>query len=428
MATRAAPSPSRVDDRWEVVKKVAASHCFQRSPRLRELLLHICDRAIQNRPDELREQLIGRAVFGRKPDYNPAEDNIVRVEMRQLRKRLEEYFATEGKEDLYVILIPKGAYVPVFEPREHVPSEAKPNDERRIAPAPVRTWRLWAAVGVILALASLCGWLWSENRRIEGRLATASHKTDRAPLWPLLFNEGQETLIVCADSSLVAAETVLHRSITLQQYMSHDYGAKIATSDAAKSILRSVPNWLFTDMTDVRLVQRLFRLNADHWDKVLIRSAKNTQLQDFKQGNIILLGSVRSNPWDGLFEPALKFRFEYDEQAHAAYVRNQTPEEGEQAVYRAASPGQSGDSYSVIALVPNLRHTGQVLMIGGTTGEGTESAGEFIMNAATASGLIDRLTAQNKGRIPYFEVLLKSGTLAGVAKNAEIVAEHVLPE
>jgi hypothetical protein len=50
------------------------------------------------------------------------------------------------------------------------------------------------------------------------------------------------------------------------------------------------------------------------------------------------------------------------------------------------------------------------------------------MNPATASGLFNNLSASNKGRIPYFEILLKSGTLAGVAKNAEIVAEHIIPD
>jgi hypothetical protein len=59
---------------------VARSASFQRSPRLRELLLYICERAIQNRPQDLREQQIGCGVFGRKPEYNPGEDNIVRVE------------------------------------------------------------------------------------------------------------------------------------------------------------------------------------------------------------------------------------------------------------------------------------------------------------------------------------------------------------
>ena len=426
MATRVAPSPLSIDARWEVVQRIVASAGFQRSPRLRELLLYACERAIQNRPEELREQLIGRGVFGRKADYNPAEDNIVRVEMRQLRKRLEEFFATEGKDEPYVVLIPKGAYLPVFESR--VP---KPVAFPSLEPVsiPRRGWRLWAAGSVIVALAGVCGWLGNENRTMQRRLAAnATANIERAGLWPLLFNNGQETSIICADSSLVVAQALLHRSVTLKEYLAHDYTVKLSNSDGAKSVLRSLPNWLFTDITDVRLVQRLFRLNADHWDKVSIRSARITQLQDFKQGNSVLLGSIRSNPWGGLFDPGMNFRFEYDEQAHAAYIRNQQPGTGEQAVYRAARPGESGDSYSVIALVPNLRKTGYVLMIAGTTSEGTESAGEFIMNPATSSAFINRLKSRNKGRIPYFETLLKSGTFAGVAKNAEIVAERMLRE
>ncbi len=427
MATGAASTSFSTDARWDVVQRVAASSSFQRSPRLRELLIYICDRAIQNRPEELREQLIGRGVFGRKPDYNPAEDNIVRVEMRQLRKRLEEYFATEGKDEPFLILIPKGAYLPVLAPRTPILVESMP---RLTSAEPSRgNWRWWTLLTAIAVLLCACGWLLSENLKMRDRLAaSAAAKIDRTALWPLLFNDGQQTFIVCADSSLVVAQTVLHRSITLEEYLSRDYISKLAGSDAAKSVLRSLPNWLFTDMTDVRLVQRLFRLNADHWDKVSIRSAKNTQVQDFKQGNSILLGSIRSNPWNSLFQPAMKFRFEYDEQAHAAYIRNEKPENEEQEVYRAARPGQSGYSYSVIALVPNLRHTGNVLMIAGTTGEGTESAGEFLMSPATSSGLINRLMARNNGRIPYFEILLKSGTLEGVAKNAEIVAEHFIAE
>src|SRR5215469_15443284 len=171
MATRVAPSPLSIDARWEVVQRIAASSSFQRSPRLRELLLYTCERAIQNRPEELREQLIGRGVFGRKADYNPAEDNIVRVEMRQLRKRLEEFFATEGKDEPYIVLIPKGAYLPVFELRE-----SKPVEVPRLEPAaiPRRTWRFWSTGAVIVVLAGLCAWLVAENRSMQRRLGTGA--------------------------------------------------------------------------------------------------------------------------------------------------------------------------------------------------------------------------------------------------------------
>src|SRR5689334_22007636 len=135
MQTPTATAPALADARWELVQRVAGSASFQKSPRLRELLLHICERAIQNRPEDLREQLIGQRVFGRKADYSPGEDNIVRVEVRQLRKRLDDFFATEGKDEPVVIVIPKGAYVPGFEPRAPLPASVETNAP---VPAPGR--------------------------------------------------------------------------------------------------------------------------------------------------------------------------------------------------------------------------------------------------------------------------------------------------
>ncbi len=66
-------------------------------------------------------------------------------------------------------------------------------------------------------------------------------------------------------------------------------------------------------------------------------------------------------------------------------------------------------------------------MVGGTTAEGTETAGEFLMNPASSSGLLATLMQRNKGKLPYFEVLLRSGTFSGIAKNAEIIAYRIIP-
>jgi hypothetical protein len=431
MEIRVEPSLPPVDLRWDVVRRVAQSASFQRSPRLRELLTYICERALQNRPQDLREQVIGCLVFGRKADYSPGDDNIVRVEVRQLRKRLEEYFGAEGKNDPFVILIPKGAYIPVFEPRDVQPSTPQPprHDDVEAAPTirPSRDWRRWAigAATLALALAVCCLWLWTANQAVAR--TTAPSAIDRTALWQYLFNPQRGTNIVCADSSLVVAEALLSRTVTLDEYISRDYLKPADRSEDIQHALLAIPNWQFTDLADARLVQRLFRLNADHWDKAAIRSAKTMQIQDFTGGNAVLLGSNRSNPWNRLFEPMLNFRFDYDEAQRVAFIRNVNPLKDEQATYRAALPGKSGDCYSTIALVPNLRRTGNVLLIGGTTAEGTESAGEFIMNPASSSGLLSTLIQRNKGRLPYFEVLLRSGTFSGIAKNAEITAIRIIP-
>jgi hypothetical protein len=246
----------------------------------------------------------------------------------------------------------------------------------------------------------------------------------------MLFDGQQAATIVCADSGLVVAQSIIHQPISLEDYVQMDYGrnAPQLTPDQ-RSLLRAIQGWQFTDITDVRLVQRMSRLNTNFWDRVLVRSARTVQLQDFKNGNIVLLGSSHSNPWILLFEPQLNFRFgfDFDPQKRSAYVLNTAPQAGEQAVYRAASPGQSGEVYSTIALVPNLRHSGHVLIIAGTTAEGTETAGEFLISREASAGLIRELLSRNKGRMPYFEVLLKSGAFAGVAQSAQVVAIRILP-
>src|SRR5258708_34586557 len=105
-------SPTIVDARWELVQRVAASPFFHRSPRMRELLLYICERALHNRPEDLREALTGQNVFGRKPDYSPGDDNIVRVEGGHLRKRLGGTFAPEGSPEPILTPIPTGHISP----------------------------------------------------------------------------------------------------------------------------------------------------------------------------------------------------------------------------------------------------------------------------------------------------------------------------
>lgn len=420
--------------KYELVSRVGSSAVFERSPRLRELLYYVCDQAIQNRLEDLKEHAIGRRVFGRPADYSPGEDNIVRVEVRQLRKRLEEYFAGEGKHEPVVIVIHKGGYVPGFEPREalQVPLPVEP--EPAVAEPPRAWWvtnrrMVWTGAALLLGLA-VAGLLYWRTGSVGGERTTqsGSGSAQRGPIWQMLFNGQQDTTVVCADSTVVMAQAIIHRSLSLEEYVQRDYSRTVANLTADQhSLLRTLQGWQFTDVTDVRLVQRMSRLNADFWDRVLVRSARTVQLQDFKNGNIILLGSSHSNPWDLLFQQQLNFQFGFDFDKRSAYVVDAAPRAEERAVYRAASPGESGDIYSTVALVPNLRQNGYVLMIAGTSAEGTEAAGEFIMNREASTALVRDLMSRNNGKMPYFEVLLKSGAFAGVAQNAQVIATRLLP-
>jgi hypothetical protein len=116
-------APAEVTEQREaLVRRVATSSTFAKSPRLRAFFVHVSRCALENKPEEATEQQIGIHVYGRLPGYNPNEDNIVRSQARVLRMKLEHHFANEGKDEAVVISIPKGRYLPVFEPRAQEPT------------------------------------------------------------------------------------------------------------------------------------------------------------------------------------------------------------------------------------------------------------------------------------------------------------------
>ena len=111
-----APAQS-TEQREELVRRVASSVTFEKSPRLRAFLLHVCRCASRT---SLKRQLNRRSRFTftvELPGYNPNDDNIVRSQARMLRMKLEHHFANEGKDEPVVINIPKGQYLPIFETR-----------------------------------------------------------------------------------------------------------------------------------------------------------------------------------------------------------------------------------------------------------------------------------------------------------------------
>lgn len=123
--------------------RVRQSREFRRSPGLQRFLVFLVDAVQADRTDELKESVIGIEVFHRAPGYDAKTDPIVRVEANRLRRKLEQYYATEGGQDLIRISLPSGAYVPVIEQRSTARIETT-------KPPPAKPTRL-----LVLPLANL---------------------------------------------------------------------------------------------------------------------------------------------------------------------------------------------------------------------------------------------------------------------------------
>jgi len=86
-----------------------------------------------------------------------ASDSIARVEASRLRSRLEHYYETEGRNDPLVILLPKGRYVPQFEPRQlPIDGPAATGSAVRRTHRPLA----WLALCFLLGCATATSVLW----------------------------------------------------------------------------------------------------------------------------------------------------------------------------------------------------------------------------------------------------------------------------
>jgi TolB-like protein len=130
------------------LERVLASPGFARNERMSRFLRFVVERHLEGQDGDLKETLVAIEVFGRRPDYDPKLDSIVRTEAGRLRARLAEYYSGEGSADPITIELPKGGYVPEIFEAEDVSGATAAS---ALWPGK-RTW-LALAAGIVLAAA-----------------------------------------------------------------------------------------------------------------------------------------------------------------------------------------------------------------------------------------------------------------------------------
>ena len=94
--------------------KILISSKLVNSPNLRNFLRFIVEKTLAGEAADIKGYNVATQVLGRKADFDPNLDPIVRIQAGRLRRALELYYGVQGKSDAVVIDVPKGSYVPVF--------------------------------------------------------------------------------------------------------------------------------------------------------------------------------------------------------------------------------------------------------------------------------------------------------------------------
>lgn len=427
------PALSR-DARWQLAQRIAASDPFSRSEFLQKFLLHICELYLLDRTEEIKEHQIGVRVFGRPASYNPGDDNIVRNYAVQLRKRLTLYFEDQGRSEPFRIEIPRGGYVPLFRScgkseEKLLPIAASP-ERKTVRPAELPEaanqtaprhvdWRMFfVGLGIGTLLLGAVVSLWAV-RHAPARPAVPSH-----PLWSAIFPRDRDTFIVPADSGLGILQNLTEDSANLTSYLNGEYLTNVKVKGVDQDNLNDLRTQRYTSMVDLNITSRLSHLPEVVPDHLIIKYARDLRMDDLKNGNAILLGAIHTDPWVSLLQNGLNFQFACGRRVNDCYIVNSHPARGESALYRSDPDSASRETYSIVALLPNLGHTGWILLIEGLNMAGTEAAANMLLDDTTMAPMIRR-TISRDGSLKPFELLIRTGSLGAEALPAKIVARRL---
>jgi hypothetical protein len=417
-------------EKLELVQRVIGSLLFSRSPAMRDFLLYITEHALANRFERIKEQSIGTNVLGRRPDYDPAEDNIVRVRAHELRQRLEKYFATEGAQERYVIIIPKGMYKPEFLPRtkavEIPPVEvSKPPEAAEPLPpaSPVQRHR-WLAISLAVNLVLLLVILLVLFQRRGGNPANIPQAASLRDFWGQIFSNPEGGLkIVPADTGFALWQDLSGHNMNLGDYLSRHF------LSLSNDQLREVAMRRSTSPADLVVGARLAVIARTFGSRYNVQYARDINARSFQDANVAVIGSNRSNPWIEVFEPQLNFIADRDPATGAPSFRNRAPRAGEAQRYSIPTTldihggeQQEFESYGVIALLRPCNGTHFAVLLEGLNMQATEAAGEIVTDAQALNSLLQDVRHTPGTSVEPFEALIQIKSLPGAYADPKVIA------
>ena len=107
-------SPVPDEDISRQLKRMLYNPDFQASPQQIGILNYVVNQTLAGNADYIKGYTVATEVLGRGPDFDQSIDPVVSIQAGRLRRAIERYYLTTGKNDPTRIDIPKGTYGPIF--------------------------------------------------------------------------------------------------------------------------------------------------------------------------------------------------------------------------------------------------------------------------------------------------------------------------
>ena len=444
------------EDRMLTLSRVLRSKTLSGSGASRQILKFIAEKSLADCVDEIKEYTIATQALGRPEDFDPRTDNIVRVQVRQLRKKLEEYYRAEGANDRLRIVIPIGHYHAEFQPvidESGVPQNPERAPTRQAGfyePNPFRTLAQvlpWVLASVLFVLLFV---LRSHPSRISGINVPSPMNGTPLPdplssLWKPFLSSTNPPLIVFSNAPyLMSSAGVLYR-YSLDSGSPVAAGTKVSSVPGIERLTGLFPQGtgslyyfdLYTGTGEVVAAARVAQLLTSQDRTFSIKRSGVASFEDLRNSNVVFLGASLEDPLlkDVPVESDLVFeQSEAKEFIGNLHIRDRHPPAGQPSIYELLRDGKTKKlegEYALISLLPSVVPDRRILVLGGLSTLGTQAAAEFATSAAAARAIETVQNASAAGGKPwsYFQVLLKVDIRDGVVvKTVCLLVREVRPQ
>jgi hypothetical protein len=458
------------------LQRILNSETLRNSVTLQNLLQYLVVRAIEGCPDGPKEYTIGVEAFGRKSDFDPKTDTIVRVQTHRLRQKLKEYYEQEGLHDAVVVEIPKGNYCPVFRSHPQLVVDAPQNGahsgQNGVSPAlsghiPTGSDAARQASGIqflskpallaipvllAFALGYFAGRYHSSVLAVTGNSSQDDQVSKPVKAFWTAFLNGDKNPIIAYPNAVFLLDDS-NDLLRFRQGASDNRGSKVdmhlAMEFASNPRLVADAGQLYyedgyTGTGELVGVSMLTSLFAQMGITPVIKTSRNITPEDLQQHSVVLLGSPFQNIAVGQMFAAGDFSFQNPDSHREQWrgeITNAHPENNESAVYRTERDPETEvlrSDYSLISIQRGLATGRNIAIIGGLDTKGTEGATRFICSSAGVDALSSALAsrgvswtqngANGSSTMPWFQALILVHLEKGdQVLETELTTVHRLP-
>jgi hypothetical protein len=461
----------------EQVRRVVQSATFRNATTLQQLLQFLAAKTLSGSTEILKEYTIGVEALGRKADFDPKIDPIVRVQSHRLRLKLREYYEVEGSADPILIQFPKGHYLPIFEPMststrslgesagEH-DSSTHVDDERTLAGGQTayktsageeqpggRNGRVIFAAVAAIAIAAVAYWLgsWHAQKQLsagikEPAVSTATAAGDRIveSFWARFLGNDTSPVIAYTDAVFLLDDSndlfrfrhgaIDSRGAVVDPHLAHDFASNPTIVAQAGQLYYENG---YTGTGELESIAMLAGLLGRMGLRPIIKSSRDVTPDDLNQHNVILLGSPFQNAAVAQLLAAGDFSYQNPDQHREqwrAQILNAHPRTGEAPAYRTERDATSQvlqADYSLITIGPGVTPGRSIAILGGLDTKGTEGATMFATSKVGVERMQKALNAfgdPTKGDLTPFQALVRVQLAKGYqVLDAKLVSVHPLP-